>query len=147
MESGRERERQQDGNFGQMKLRDACDYSLVKHTLPTALPHHVLFVTCARMCVWLGVHSSQTQLAMSFNQGRKLTPATEFCRLTVSLSLSISLSLTFQPLRHVSDRHSKMYFSICLAGLGGYRVQTATQFWDLLAAVAADWKSQCLPFI
>lgn len=45
------------------------------HTgFPAALFHHLLLSAC----VWLGIHSSQTQLAMSCNQGRKLTPATEF---------------------------------------------------------------------
>lgn len=99
---------------------DVSGFALVTHfPLLSSSVYHLLGVWA---CVSPGVHSSQTQLAMSYNQGRKLTAATEVWRLLF---------------RRAAEHHSKIYF------LFVGRVYTDTesgscQSWDLLATQAAD---------
>lgn len=82
MESGRERD-------NKMEILHKWGWEtfviivwLLTHFLLHSLTMYYLLSVYA--CVWLDIQSSQTQLAMSCNQGRKLPPATEFWWLALS---------------------------------------------------------------
>lgn len=88
------RKSHKDGDYGNMEQGDVSGFwsGYTHFPLHSSSVYHLLSVWA---CVSLGVHSSQTQLAMSYNQGRKLTAATEVWRL---------------PLRRAVERHPKIYF-------------------------------------
>lgn len=89
-----------------------------KDTLPTEL--FARYIICWAF-VYVVVHSSQTQLAMSCNQGRKLTPATEFWWLARS-TLPATSPCNRPPFGNV--------FSICLVTFFR-RIQSADGLLDL----------------
>lgn len=110
-----------------------CDCILLTHSHIShcSSPSCIICEECDS--VWLGIHSSQAQLAMSCNQGRKLTPAT---RILVAGSLYSHSHFAMWP--------TIIWRLICSVSLGRYRVQMACRFWHPLVTVDADWRSQFL---